>query len=58
MSSVVIHDFEVLREAQPAGAGAAAANAGAAATPEPLQPQDVKDALQTLQTQALRVWAH
>lgn len=58
MSSVVIHDFEVLREAQPAGSSAAAANDSAAASPEPLQPPDLKYLLQTLQTQALRVWAH
>lgn len=59
MSSVVIRDFEVLREAQPGtGTGAAAANDGTAAAPEPLAPQDVKDALQELQRQAMRVWAH
>ena len=57
MGSVVINDFEVLREtAQPATAGAtAAANDNA---PQPPDPHDVKAALHCLQSQALRVWAH
>jgi hypothetical protein len=58
MGSVVIHDFEVLREAKPSSGGAAPAGDAAGAAEEPLQPQDVQDALQTLQAQALRVWAH
>ena len=57
MGSVVIHDFEVLREAQPLPANAAAGKDGAASA-EPPEPNDVKHALQTLQAQALRVWAH
>lgn len=59
MGSVVINDFQVLREAQPAAAGGQpAANNGSAAAPEPLEPQEVKDVLQRLQADALRVWAH
>lgn len=60
MGSVVINDFEVLREAQPrqAAGAAPAANDAKGAEPEPLAPQDVKDALLALQAQALRVWAH
>ena len=57
MGSVVIHDFEVLREAQSLPANAAAGKDGAAPA-EPPEPNDVKHALQTLQAQALRVWAH
>lgn len=60
MGSVVVNDFEVLRDAQPqqVGGGTPAANEAAGGKPEPLAPQDVKDALLTLQAQALRVWAH
>ncbi|UXH79162.1 hypothetical protein [Roseateles amylovorans] len=62
MGSVVINDFEVLREARPTPSGSAA-NDGSGAdsgteAPQPLQPQDLKDALQTLHSQSLRVWAH
>jgi hypothetical protein len=57
MGAVVIHDFEVLREAQPLPAGPAAGKDGVAPA-EPPEPNDVKHVLQTLQTQALRVWAH
>ncbi|MFS8979349.1 hypothetical protein PO002_33530 [Cupriavidus necator] len=60
MGSVVVNDFEVLREAQPAsaGSGAAAPSDAKGGAPEPLPPQDVKDALLALQAQALRIWAH
>jgi hypothetical protein len=60
MGSVVVNDFEVLRDAQPqpAKGGAPAANDAEGGKPEELPPQDVKDALQTLRMQALRVWAH
>ena len=60
MGSVVVNDFEVLRDAQPqqSSAGAAAANDANGGKPEELPPQDVKDALETLRLQALRVWAH
>jgi hypothetical protein len=58
MGSVVINDFEVLREAQPAAAGGQAAANNSSAAPEPLELQEVKDVLQRLQAEALRVWAH
>lgn len=59
MGSVVINDFEVLRAAQPATAGSQpAANDSSSPAPEPLQPQELKDVLQRLQADALRVWAH
>lgn len=59
MSSVVINDFEVLREtAPPASAGAKPAANDESGAPEAPDPHDVKTALQCLQSQALRVWAH
>lgn len=60
MGSVVVNEFEVLRDAQPRQSqpGAPAANDAAGAKPDALPPQDVKYALQTLRMQALRVWAH
>ncbi len=62
MGSVVINDFEVVREARTASAGEAAndrdgAGAGASVA-QPLQPQALKEALQVLHQQSLRVWAH
>jgi len=59
MGSVVINEFEVLREtAQPASAGVKPAASDQGGLAEPPDPQDVKAALQLLQWQALRVWAH
>ena len=60
MGSVVVNDFEVLREAQPmqAPSGAPAANDAKRDESGQLPPQEVKDALQALRIQALRVWAH
>ena len=59
MGSVVINDFEVLREtATPASAGATAAANDDGGGPQPPDPHAVQAALQCLQSQALRVWAH
>lgn len=59
MGSVVINDFEVLREtAAPASSGPRPAANDEAGAPEPPDPHDMKNALQSLQSQALRVWAH
>ena len=57
MGSVVINEYEVLRDAQPQQGGVAASDDGNGA-PEPLEPHDVKDALLALQAHALRTWAH
>lgn len=59
MGSVVINDFEVLREtAAPAAAASKPAANDEGAAPEPPDPHDVKNALACLQSHALRVWAH
>jgi hypothetical protein len=59
MASVVINEFEVLREtAQPASAGAKPAANDEGGVPDPPDPHDVRAALQLLQSQAMRVWAH
>ena len=57
--AVVINEFEVLNEPSPAtrpeGSAAAPGNTAPA---ERIQPQDIVQALRSIEQQALRVWAH
>ena len=56
--AVIINEFEVLADAEPAPRGDAAANTTEGPAHEKPDPLEVLQALCALRWQALRVWAH
>jgi hypothetical protein len=56
--AVVINEFELVSEPQPAPRKGAPDTPGEAAPPEKLEPCAVAVAMRSLETQTLRVWAH